>query len=100
MDFIEGLPSVHRRNAILVVVDRLPKYSHFIPVKHPYSAAKITKIFIQEVFRVHGMLASIVSDCDPIFINAFWTVFFKQQHTAICKELGIPSTIRRSNRSI
>ncbi|KAM1576651.1 hypothetical protein ACFX10_032943 [Malus domestica] len=85
MDFIEGLPLVHGRNAIFVVVDRLSKYGHFIPVKHPYSAAKIDDIFIHEVFRLHGMPASIVSDRDPVFISAFWTAFFKQQHTTLCK---------------
>ncbi|TQD76709.1 hypothetical protein C1H46_037743 [Malus baccata] len=85
MDFIEGLPSVHGRNAILVIVDRLSKYGHFIAIKHPYSAPKIAEIFIQEVFRLHGMPASIVSDRDPIFISEFWTAFFKHQNTTLCK---------------
>lgn len=85
MDFIEGLLSVHGRNAILMVVDRLSKYEHFIPIKHPYSTSKIAKIFIQEVFRRHGMLVSIVNDRIPIFISEFWAAFFKQQHTTLYK---------------
>lgn len=84
MDFIDGLPPTQGRNVILVVVDRLSKYGHFIPIKHPYSAPKIADIFIQEIFRL-GMLASIVSDRDHIFINEFWNTFFKQQNTTLCK---------------
>ncbi|KAM2479466.1 hypothetical protein PS1_003203 [Malus domestica] len=47
MDFIDDLPTVHGKNAILVVVDRLSKYGHFIPIQHPYSTPKIAEIFIQ-----------------------------------------------------
>lgn len=83
MDFIEGLLSVHGRNAILVVVDRLSKYKHFIPNKHPYSASKIAEIFIQEIFCHHGILASIVNDRIPIFISEFLAAFFEQQHTTL-----------------
>ncbi|XP_050117661.1 uncharacterized protein LOC126595396 [Malus sylvestris] len=85
MDFIEGLPSVNGRNAILVVVDRLSKYDHFIPIKHPYTAPQIADVFIHEVFRLHRMPASIVSDHDSIFLSAFWTAFFKNQQTTLCK---------------
>ena len=85
MDFVECLPANHGKNAILVVVDRLSKYGHSIPIKHPYSAPQIAEIFIQEVFRLHGMPASIVSDRDPIFLSEFWTAFFKHQQTTLCK---------------
>lgn len=83
MDFIEGFLSVHGRNSILVVVDRLSKYNHFIPIKHPYSASKIAEIFIQEIFHHHGILASIVNDRIPIFISEFWAAFFEQQDTTL-----------------
>lgn len=75
MNFVEGWPLAHGRNAILMVVDHLSKYGHFIPIKHPYSAPKIAEIFIQKVFRLHGMPALIVSDRDLIFISEFWTAF-------------------------
>lgn len=71
MDFIEGLPSIHGRNVILVVVDHLSKYGHFISTKHPYSAAKIDDVFIAEVFHLHGMPAAIVSDRDLIFVTVW-----------------------------
>lgn len=71
MNFIENLPSTYDRNAILVVVDRLSKYGHFIPIKHSYSATKVADIFIREIFHLHGMLAIVVSARDPIFISQF-----------------------------
>ena len=83
-DFVEGLPSSNGYTVILVVVDRLTKYGHFIPIKHPYTSASIANTFIKEIFRLHGMLKSIVSDRDPTFLSSFWKEFFKTQGSKLC----------------
>lgn len=76
MDFIEGLPRSGGRDTILVVVDWLSKYKHFIVVKHSFTTASIAGIFLKEVVRLHGVPNSIVSDRDKIFVSHFWEVLF------------------------
>lgn len=76
MDFIEGLPTSFHYNCILVIVDKFSKYSHFIPVRHPYTAKKIAELFLHRYYKLHGMPQAIVSDRDPIFTSSFWQEFF------------------------
>lgn len=77
MDFIEGLPKSGRYDCILVVVDKFSRYSHFIPLAHPFSAAQVAVAFVDQVYRLHGLPMSIISDRDRIFTSKFWQELFK-----------------------
>ena len=83
MDFIEGLSKSGGVDSILVVVDQLSKYGHFIGLKHPFSAASIIGIFVKEIVYLHGIPNSIVSDRDKVFINHFWKELFQLQCTKL-----------------
>nr|GFB36638.1 hypothetical protein [Tanacetum cinerariifolium] len=73
MDFVTGLPRTQRRHdAIWVVVDRLTKSAHFLPIRKDYSVSRLAKIFQQEIVRLYGIPSAIVSDRDPRFASRFW----------------------------
>jgi hypothetical protein len=72
IDFVEGLPKVGGKSVILTVVDRLSKYTHFIPLAHPYTAETVARVFFTKIVLLHGIPTSIVSDRDPVFTSAFW----------------------------
>ncbi|KAF1326230.1 Pol protein, partial [Globisporangium splendens] len=77
MDFIFGLPrDTHGRNGILVFVDRFSKMVHLVPVSDKISAEKTAKVFVDVVFRLHGLPVEIVSDRDTRFTSKFWRALF------------------------
>jgi hypothetical protein len=72
MYFIDGLPVSDGASVILVIVDRLTKYAHFLPLKHPYTAKLVAKAFVETMVKLHGVPLSIISDRDRVFTSAFW----------------------------
>jgi hypothetical protein len=77
MDFIESFPRVGAKSVVLTVVDRFSKYTNFIPLGHPYTAVSITKVFFDNIVKLHDIPCSIVSDRDPVFTSTFWTEIFR-----------------------
>jgi hypothetical protein len=77
IDFIEGLPQSGSANCILVVVDKFTKYGHFLPLKHPYAVASVAKLFLDHIYKFHGLPLSIVSDRDRVFTSHLRTKLFK-----------------------
>jgi hypothetical protein len=77
MDFITKLPRTNKQHDfIMVVVDKLTKAAHFIPVKLTHKEANIVDVYMREIARLHGIPKTIVSDRDPKFTSKFWKGLF------------------------
>jgi hypothetical protein len=83
IDFITGLPKSGNKSVIMVVVDHLSKYAHFCDLQPPFTTSMVAQLFIDRVFKLHGMPHSIVSDHDPTFTSNFWQELFKLQGTQL-----------------
>eukprot|EP00253_Pinus_taeda_P034928 PITA_34928 len=83
MDFITGLPKSRNKSVIMVVVDRLSKYVHFCTLPHSFTPTLVAQSFMDQIFKLHGMPTSIVSDRDPIFSSNFWQELFRIQGTQL-----------------
>jgi hypothetical protein len=59
------------------VVDKFSKYNNFLPLLHPFTAAKVASVFLDQVYKLHGLPLAIISDRDRIFISHFWQELFR-----------------------
>lgn len=88
MDFIIGLPKSVRKEFIFIVVDRLTKYGHFFDLSHPYSTIDVARVFLDGVFKLHGLPTTIILNHDPMFLSNFWKEFFWLQRVALHKSIA------------
>ncbi|KAL0336521.1 UNVERIFIED_CONTAM: Transposon Ty3-G Gag-Pol polyprotein [Sesamum radiatum] len=102
MDFVVGLSrTLRKHDAIWVIVDRVTKSAHFLPIRLRDSLDKLAELYVLEIVRLHGVPVSIVSDRDPRFTSHFW----KSLQGALGTKLHFstafhPQTDRQSERTI
>ena len=73
MDFVSGFPLTQQKHdSVWVIIDKLTKSAHFIPVRMDYSMDRLAELYVEEIVRLHGVPLSIVSDRDPRFTSRFW----------------------------
>jgi hypothetical protein len=85
MDFIMGLPRTQSGyDSIGVIVDRLTKVAHFIPVKTTYSGLQLAELYMSRIVYLHGVVKKIVSDRGTQFILKFWERLHKTLDTQLC----------------
>ncbi|MCO5595420.1 hypothetical protein L7F22_049462 [Adiantum nelumboides] len=84
MDFVTGLPkTTGNYDSIFVIVDKLTKVAHLIPVKQTATAADIAQVFVKEIVRLHGVPDRIISDRDAKFTSKFWQAMFQSLRTQL-----------------
>ena len=73
MDMVTGLPRTPRHHdTVWVIVDRLTKSAHFLPIRLNDSLTTLSRIYELEIVRLHGAPISIVSDRDPRYTSGLW----------------------------
>nr|GEU99490.1 putative reverse transcriptase domain-containing protein [Tanacetum cinerariifolium] len=102
MDFVTKLPKTQIGNdTIWVVVDRLTKSAHFLPMKETNPMEKLARLCLKEVVTRHGISISIICDRDPRFTSNFWKAFHKAMGTRLDMSTAYhPETDGQSERTI
>ena len=102
MDFITKLPkTTSGLDTIWVIVDRLTKSAHFLPIKETDKLEKLTRTYLREIVRLHGVPISIISDRDSRFTSRFWQSLQKALGTRLDMSTAYhPQTDGQSERTI
>ncbi len=100
LDFVTGLLPFQGNTAVLTVVDRFSKATHFIPLPKLPSARETAVAVIDHVFRIHGLPTDVVSDWGPQFISKFWREFCRLLGASVSLSLGFhPQSIGQTERA-
>lgn len=83
LDFVEGLPKSSGFDTILVVVDKFSWYAHFMPLTHPFTALHVALVFMDNVYKLHGLPHAIISDRDKVFTSTLWQELFRMSGTEL-----------------
>ncbi|KAI3494636.1 hypothetical protein L1887_40553 [Cichorium endivia] len=102
MDFITKLPkTTGGHDTIWVIVDRLTKSAHFLPIKETDRMEKLTRVYLKEIVKLHGVPISIISDRDSRFTSRFWQSLQKAMGTRLDMSTAYhPQTDGQSERTI
>jgi hypothetical protein len=102
MDFVSGFPKAQGgQDAVWVIVDRLTKTAHFLPIKMNYSMDRLAELYVKEIVRLHGVPVSIVSDRDPRFTSRFWRSLQEAMGTKLTFSTAFhPQTDGQTERTI
>nr|XP_009770969.1 PREDICTED: uncharacterized protein LOC104221594 [Nicotiana sylvestris] len=102
MDFVVGLPRTRlKHDSIWVIVDRLMKSTHFLPVKMTDTAPQYAKLYLKEIVRLHGIPTSIISDRRAQFTAHFWQSFQERLGTSVNLSAAFhPQTDGQAERTI
>ncbi|XP_021979639.1 uncharacterized protein LOC110875744 [Helianthus annuus] len=102
VDFITKLPRTKNgHDTIWVIVDRLTKSAHFLPIREDYKMDKLARIYVKEIVTRHGVPISIISDRDSRFTSRFWQSFQKELGTKVNLSTAYhPQTDGKSERTI
>ncbi|KAI3510643.1 hypothetical protein L1887_17775 [Cichorium endivia] len=102
MDFITKLPrTTGGHDTIWVVVDRLTKSAHFLPIKETDKMEKLTRVYLKEIVKLHGVPISIISDRDSRFTSRFWQSLQEAMGTRLDMSTAYhPQTDGQSERTI
>src|ERR1041385_7217017 len=91
MDFITGFPKSQRgNNAIFVVIDRLSKVAHFLPVRESITASQLADLYVSRIVALHGVPLEINSDCGSLFTSRFWESFQNAMGTHLSFSTAFP----------
>ncbi|GJW75713.1 putative reverse transcriptase domain-containing protein [Tanacetum coccineum] len=102
MDFVTKLPrTANGYDTIWVIVDRLTKSAHFLPMRENDPMEKLMKLYMKEVVTRHGVPVSIISDRDGRFTSLFWQALHKALGTRLDMSMAYhPETDGQSERTI
>ncbi|GJW30693.1 putative reverse transcriptase domain-containing protein [Tanacetum coccineum] len=102
MDFVSGLPRTPSGyDSIWVIVDRLTKSAHFLPMKKTDGIEKLAQLYLKEIVCRHGVPVSVISDRDSLFTSRFWVSLQKALGTQLDLSTAYhPETDGQSERTI